>query len=657
MIQLDRVARAHGAHELFRDLSWKIEGRCRAGLVGPNGAGKSTLLRLLIGEDRPDEGEVHRPRNVRVGYLPQEIEACGEGTVLETATALSPELGGVEKELERLAGEMERLAPDDPEAAALTARYGELQARFEALGGSDLEARAKMVLGGLGVGPERFDRSISELSGGWRMRVLLARLLVSGPDVLLLDEPTNHLDLETIGWLEGFLETFPGALVVVSHDRYFLNRMADEIVELERGQLTRWAGNYEAYIEAKQVREAGLVKAAKQQQREIAATERFIERFRYKNTKAKAVQSRVKALDRLERVQTSDQTRAIRFEFPQPPRSGDIVFRVESMQKAYGEHPVFTGADLLLQRRDRVALIGPNGAGKSTLLKMLAGRLEADGGNVEIGHNVSVHYYAQHQLDELDPGSSILEQMQRAAPELETQRLRSLLGVFLFRGDEVDKKVQVLSGGERARVALARMLVRPANLLLLDEPTNHLDLRSREVLEDALNSFGGTVVLISHDRYFINRVTTSVAEVGGGRVERYDGDYDTFIDWKRRRAEAAAEQLEQASGATNGQPATKSERHQRKEDKRREAEERNRRYRERKIILDQLEPLEQQIESTEQAINDLEARQSDPATYSDPEQAARVARDKSDAERRLAALYETWERLSATLPAEDPPTD
>jgi ATP-binding cassette subfamily F protein 3 len=474
------------------------------------------------------------------------------------------------------------------------------------------------------------------------MRVVLARLLLADPDLLLLDEPTNHLDLEAIDWLESFLEEREGAFIVVSHDRYFLNRMVRGVVELERGKLTSFAGNYDDYLVEKEQRREAAEKAARQQARELKKVERFIERFRYKNTKARQVQSRVRALQKVERVETERDTRRIRLGFPPPPRSGDIVVRCEGLEKRYGGTVVYDGAELLLRRGDRLALLGPNGAGKSTLLKLLAGRTEPDGGKLELGHNVTPHYYAQHQLEALDPDATVLEEMERVAAPGERPRMRKLLGGFLFGGEDVDKRVRVLSGGEKARLALARMLVRPANLLLLDEPTNHLDLRSREVLEEALNEFEGSLVLISHDRYFINRVATSVAVAGGGGLIRYPGDYDEYLEWKARR-EAERQEREPERPV---EPAAATARQVRREAKRREAEARNRRYRERKAIEDRLGPVETRIAEVERRIGELERMQADPAVYSDPDRAREVAREKSDAESRLANLYAEWEELA-----------
>jgi ATP-binding cassette subfamily F protein 3 len=648
MIRVAGVKRQFGSRVLFEGVSWMIPPGARLGLVGPNGAGKTTLLRILEGREQPDAGAVHRPSSLLVGYLPQEVETVESGSVLSVVLSGFAEAGRLEAELERLERQLAELDAADPRASKLTLRYGEARQRFEQIEGDRLEARAKTILAGLGVEARRFHEPLERLSGGWRMRVILARLLLGSPGLLLLDEPTNHLDLEAIAWLEEFLVTYEGAFVVVSHDRYFLNRMVRGIVELERGALTAYAGNYDAYLEEKRSREEALEQQAKQQEREVRKVERFIERFRYKNTKARQVQSRIKALERLERVEVARQEKKIRFGFPPAPRSGDVAVRADGVGKRYGTTVVYDGMDLLLRRGDRCALVGPNGAGKSTLLKLLAGRTSPDEGRIEAGHGVRTCYYAQHQLDDLDSESTLLEEIERAAPGHDRLSLRRLLGCFLFTADDVDKSVRVLSGGEKARLALAKLLIRPSNLLLLDEPTNHLDLRSREVLEDALDEYAGTLVVISHDRYFINRVATVIGEVGGGRVELLPGDYDEWVEWKRRRAAEAP--VAAAAGETDPREAARQRpRDDRKEARRREAEERNRRYRAERAVRDRLRPLEARIAELEQSVRALELQQADPDVYADPSRAADVGRRKAQAESALRGLYEEWEALASSL--------
>ncbi|MGH7310720.1 MAG: ABC-F family ATP-binding cassette domain-containing protein, partial [Candidatus Rokuibacteriota bacterium] len=528
LVQLERISKAYGGQSLFRGLDWRLVAGERIGLVGPNGAGKTTLCRILAGLEDADEGRVSRAREASVGYLPQEVGGTASGSVLGTALGGFEDVWQLERDMEEIAAAL-TTAPDD----ALTARYGELQHRFEALGGYRLETQARTILGGLGFAASELSRPLAEFSGGWRMRAALARLLLLRPGLLLLDEPTNHLDLESLAWLEDFLVTYPGTVVVVSHDRYFLNRMVSSIAELGPEGLALYQGSYDDYLVEREARRELLEAQARNQAKRVAEIERFIERFRYKATKARQVQSRIKMLGRMERVAVRAEDRRIRFVLPEPPRTGRRVAHLASVHKAYGDLVVYAGVDFDVERGERVALVGVNGAGKSTLLKMLAGVLPFERGERTLGAHVTVHYYAQHQLDALDPARTVLEELAAVAPETGHTRLRTILGTFLFSGEDVDKRVGVLSGGEKARLALARMLARPATLLCLDEPTNHLDLASREVLEEALASFSGTIVFISHDRYFINRIATNVVEVAAGRLSTHLGDYDSYLAGKR----------------------------------------------------------------------------------------------------------------------------
>jgi len=636
MIQLERIKRQFGPQLLFEGLSFRIHPGERLGLVGPNGAGKTTLLRILAGLDEPDEGRLHHALDLRVGYLPQAVETLANDDVLAVVLGGDPEPERLERELERLGRRLQATGIEPDETERLVARYGELRERYEVLGGDRREARAKSILGGLGIGAERFDAPANELSGGWRMRVALARLLLGNPGVLLLDEPTNHLDLESIGWLERFLADFAGATVVVSHDRYFLNRTVTDVVELEAQRLTRYRGNYDEYIAEKEQRTQTLALQAKQQSKQLAKTRQLIERFRYKASKAKQMQSRLRALDKVEIISTRRESRSVRFGFPPAPRSGDIVATAEGVAKRYGDTVVYDDLNLLLRRGERVALVGPNGAGKSTLLKMLAGRVDPDDGRFELGHEVYRAYFAQHQLDELDPRATVLEELERVSPPEQRTRLRGLLGRFLFEGDAVSKKVAVLSGGERARLALARLLLRPANLLLLDEPTNHLDLRSREILEDALNEYAGSLVVISHDRYFINRVATTLLAVGGGRVERHEGDYDS---WVERGGDDAPHTESDGDVREEKRPSRA------RESRREEAEERNRRSREQRRQQQRLAPIEREISELESREAELTAQQADPAVYRDSARSAAVGRELVEIEARLKQCYADWEAL------------
>jgi ATP-binding cassette, subfamily F, member 3 len=651
VIQVEGVSRAYGDRVLFRDVTWQLSGRERIGLVGPNGVGKTTLCRILVGLDPPDTGRVSRARETTVGYLPQEAAGEARGSVLGEALSGFPEVWELERQLEALAVRLHE-APDD----ALTARYGDLQHRFEALGGYRLETEACVILSGLGFREADLAQPLVEFSGGWRMRAALARLLLQGPTLLLLDEPTNHLDLESLGWLENYLGAYDGTVVVVSHDRYFLNRMVTTIAELSLAGLELYPGDYDDYLAQREARQALLEARARNQAKRVAEIERFIERFRYKATKARQVQSRIKMLDRLERVEVEGAARHIRFSFPAPARTGRHVAQLRRIAKAYGSKVVYAGVDLDLERGDRIALVGPNGAGKSTLLRILAGVLPADSGERILGAHVTTHYYAQHQLDALDPARSVLEEMEAAAPEADRTRLRTLLGAFLFSGDAVEKRVSVLSGGEKARLALARMLVRPAPFLCLDEPTNHLDLASRDVLEDALAGFAGTMVFISHDRYFINRLATKVVEVRDGRLVTHLGGYDDYQaalaakpagvsapvpETTPRLASATARPAERGTPAAAApSPDGRARRRPRVDPAVRERRRR-------------LDALEAEIHAIEARLEDLGRTLADPALYADGERVRAVTLERQQAEEQVAWLLHEWETLSESLAAHE----
>src|SRR5213596_813179 len=552
MIQVEDIAKAYAGQRLFRELSWRIPDGARIGLVGPNGVGKTTLCRLLAGLEEPDAGRISRPRETTVGYLSQEVAGGVGGSVLAAALSGFDEVWRIEYQMEEVAAALSGAA-GGVGSDALTARYGDLQHRFEALGGYRLETAAKAILGGLGFRATDFGRSLAEFSGGWRMRAALARLLLLRPALLLLDEPTNHLDIESLEWLEGFLVDYDGTVVLVSHDRYFLNRMVTSIAELGPSGITVYPGDYDDYLVERAARRELLEAQARNPAKRIAEIERFIERFRYQATKARQVQSRIKMLERIDRVEVEAESRRIHFSFPEPPRTGRRVASLHGIHKAYGDLVVYAGVDLDIERGERIALVGVNGAGKSTMLRILAGVLPFDRGERTLGAHVVAHYYAQHQLDALDPSRSVLEELEVVAPDAARTRLRTILGSFLFSGDTVDKKIAVLSGGEKARLALAKMLVRPAALLCMDEPTNHLDLASREVLEQALATFPGTIVFISHDRYFINRLATTIVEIVRGTLTRHLGNYDDYLASKSASLSGAP-----SAGAVASSPASQS---------------------------------------------------------------------------------------------------
>jgi ATP-binding cassette subfamily F protein 3 len=657
MIQLEEISKSFGGQVLFRDLTWHITRGQRIGLVGPNGAGKTTLCRILTGAMEVDSGQVRRARSATIGYLPQEIASAGGGTVLGHLLAGFPEVQRLEEEMELLAAEMAE--GDDGAPEELTHRYGALQHQYEALGGYGLEAKAKAILGGLGFPSGDFFKPLATFSGGWRMRVALGRLLLQAPDLLLLDEPTNHLDLESLQWLEEFLGAYEGTVVIISHDRYFLNRVVDRIAELELGRFVLSVGDYDDYQAQKLARQEQIEAAQRTQAEQIEKMERFIRKFRYKATKARQVQSRIKMLDRMERVEVIRAPKRIHFRFPQPPRSGTSVCELRKIRKAYGDNVVYAGVDFRLLRGDRVALVGINGAGKSTLLKMVAGVLPFEGGDRVLGHNASIHYYAQHQLDALNPRNSVLEEL-GAVADIETQpRLRAILGAFLFSGDEVEKPVAVLSGGEKSRLALAKMLLRPANLLCLDEPTNHLDVTAREILEEALDQFEGTMLFISHDRYFINRIATKVVEVRDGRLWEFAGDYDYYLEKSAERGESQ----QQAATAPKSEPAVDSQRRapgaeskkvpaakpRSKEERRAEAEARQQKSRAIAPLKARLKELESEIATIEARVRHLDDQMANPDLYRDSGKAREVARERKTLEEQAASLYGKWEELALRL--------
>ncbi len=642
MIQLSDVAKAYGGQPIFNGLSWRLVPGERIGLVGPNGVGKTTLCRIVVGIEEPDAGTVSRARDASVGYLAQEAASVEAGSVLAEALSGFEEVWRLEREMEEVAAALAAVPAD---TSALTDRYGDLQHRFEALGGYSLETRARAILSGLGFRSEDLTRSLVEFSGGWRMRAALARLLLLHPTFLLLDEPTNHLDLASLEWLEEFLAAYDGTVVIVSHDRYFLNRMVTSIAEVSADGLTVYSGDYDDYLVEREARRALREAQARNQAKRIAEIERFIERFRYQATKARQVQSRVKMLGRIERIDVDADRRGVRFTFPEPPRTGRRVANLKDMRKSYGDNVVYDGIDMTVERGDRVALVGVNGAGKSTLLRIVAGVLPFDRGERTLGTHVTVHYYAQHQLDALDPARTVREELEAAAPEAQHTRLRTLLGAFLFSGDAVDKKIAVLSGGEKARVALARMLVRPAALLCLDEPTNHLDLASREVLEAALAQFPGTIVFISHDRYFINRIATRVFEIAGGRITEHLGTYDDYLE-ATRRAGAAGPEVAEPPGQEPAAPrpaaapvarvvSTPAKRARPSAEVRR--------------MQRRLEELEQQIDGLEARLGEIGEALGDPTLYTDGERVRAVTAERKAAEARVAGLLHEWETLSAEL--------
>ncbi len=540
MIHLTNLTKRQGQRVLYENASFLVRPGDRIGLVGPNGAGKTTIFRLIVGEDQADGGSVVIQPNTVIGYFAQDVgEMRGRSALAEVVAGAGrvADLGIVIQEAEALlaSGDAEKLAPAAFEA--LMERYGDAQMEYQQRGGYDLESRAKSVLTGLGIGPADYDRPVEQFSGGWKMRIALARILTLQPDVLLMDEPTNHLDIESIIWLEEWLQAYKGAIVMTSHDREFMNRLVGRIVEIANKQVTVYSGNYEFYLRERVQRREQVIAAHKRQQDMLAKEEDFIAKFAARASHAAQVQSRVKKLDKIDRLEAPPEVKTINFEFAQPPRSGNDVVRMSDLSKTWtredgSQKLVFRGVSGVVQRLHKIALTGVNGAGKSTLLKTIVGETDATGGAVTIGASVRTGYFSQHALDTLDPKKTIFEEVSSRLPDGTVGYIRNLLGAFLFSGDDVDKKIDVLSGGERSRVLLAMILASPLNFLVLDEPTNHLDIESREILMKAVQAFEGTVLVVSHDRHFLRQITNRVFEIRDGELRTYEGNYDEYLESK-----------------------------------------------------------------------------------------------------------------------------
>ncbi len=638
MIFLENLQKQFGKKVLFENASFHLRPKEKVGLVGENGMGKTTLFKVITQQEPADSGRVHIRKGARVSFLAQEV-AGGDETLLERV------LKGDER-LERVRREIAAAEAQGPQADGgheqWGLRIGALHEEYETLGGYGREAKAKEILSGLGFKTGDFEKSMTELSGGWRMRVELARLLLQEPDVLLLDEPTNHLDLGSVVWLEAFLKAHEGSLLLISHDRRFLNSLVGRIVELDRGVLTSYTGNYDDYETQKKENEERLKAQAAGQQRRIAEVERFIERFRAKNTKATQVQSRIKMLNKMERIETAQSTKSIHFRLPQPPRTGRIVLTLDEVDKGYGSVEVYRNFSANLERGWKIALVGENGAGKSTLLKLMAGVLDFQKGEIKTGTNVTRAYYAQHHSESLDASHTVMQSLEEVAGDLLRTEKHNILGAFLFTGDDVEKKVGVLSGGERSRLALARMMASPASLLLLDEPTNHLDMRSTEFLAAALADYEGTLCTISHDRFFLDGIVNRVWEIADNTVREYPGNYSDYQYAKAR--EAATQPQETAAPAEKKDSLAQKDR----ERKRREAEARNERHRRLKPLKSRLAEVETRLETVLQEKNRLETELANPTIHNESEKPRlmQTLKDQQQLAGEEKSLMQEWETLT-----------
>jgi ATP-binding cassette subfamily F protein 3 len=647
MITLSHVQKQFGSKVLFKDCSLQIGVRDRLSLIGPNGSGKTTLFKMILGEEPIDEGEILIAKGVKIGYLPQEVISFTGNTVLNEVLKSSIRITSLQDKMKIL--EEELLSIEDPkEQERLAKEYGKLQERYTILGGYGLEAEAKQILQGLGFKERDFDRATDELSGGWLMRIALSKILLQSPDLLLLDEPTNHLDLASLIWLEEFLINYSGAMVIVSHDRVFLNHLIDRIAEIEAQKIDLYYGDYDHYLEEKEARRQIIEATYKTQQRKIEQTERFIERFRAKNTKSSQVQSRIKMLEKLERIELPKEKKEIRFRFPIPTRSGHKVVEVKNLYKSYGNIRVYQGTDLILYRGDKVAFVGPNGAGKSTLLKIFAGVLDFEEGEVELGKNVTRAYFAQHQFDLLHSENTVFEELLSIATDETQTELRTLLGTFLFSGDEVEKKVSVLSGGEKSRLILAKMLLKPANFLLLDEPTSHLDIPSRNVLEMALRQFQGTICLITHDRHLINQIVNKVIEIDHGVPHLFLGNYDDYL---YKKQQIRLEEVQKNVGAIQESPLPlkKKPLYRTKEERRKRAQQMDQFRRQLSSLEKRFQEVEKSLHEATQTLDHLNQRLSDPSLYLNQKETYETIENHKKVQQNVNELSQFWESLALEL--------
>lgn len=642
MLNVTGISKSYSDQELFSGVSFNVGMSDRIAVIGRNGTGKTTLFEIIAGNIMPDSGSISLRRDTAIGYLRQDVQTSSGRALLEHVSSSSHVVSDLAHKI-RLIQEGLAEEKDKETVTGLLKELGELQHLYEAKGGYDSEHEAKIVLSGLGFAESDFGRALSEFSGGWQTRIELARLLFLNPDILLLDEPTNYLDLETQRWFENYLKRYHGAVLVTSHDRAFLNNVASKILSIEDDGVIFYRGNYDSYVLAREKDIKTQQAAARRQELKISRQMRFIERFRAKNTRASQVQSRIKQLEKMERVTVPRSTKKIKFNFPEPPRSGRVVIELKHVDKSYGQHVVYRDLNLALERGDRAAIVGINGAGKTTLLRILAGVLPFESGQRIIGHNVTTAYFAQYYIESLNPRSSIIEELRSAAPDEPEQRLRGLLGAFLFSGDDVTKNISVLSGGEKTRVAIARMLIRPANFLLLDEPTNHLDIPSREILTDVLNAYKGTLCFITHDRMLIREIANKIIEVRDGRITVFLGSYDDYL---QQSAASYAVTNTEENRSHGRQPHGLSTTVQKRRRKALEARLRNEYYRVISPINQRIAAIEQEVTMITERIKEIEPIMADPAHYEDPQNIVAVNREYAVLRKKVARLTNEWDGLT-----------
>jgi ATP-binding cassette subfamily F protein 3 len=654
MVTLHEIHKFYGKQDVLRNASLRVGPGERIGLVGPNGAGKSTILGLILGQVEPDSGSVFKSKSLRMGYLPQDLIQLSGQTVLELAMDTGDRLNEVEEELDQIHQDLsQKQKPQKLED--LLARQGQLQTIFECLGGYDLQARAEKTLSGLGFKPEQVNQDVSKLSGGWLMRAALARILLSAPDLILLDEPTNHLDLESMLWLENQLSQSPASLLLVSHDRVFLDKVVNRILEVDGGELYTYGGNYSDYITQREARIKAQWAAYEAQQDKKRDMQNFIDRNRSNAARAGQVQGRIKAMEKLEALRPPEAQEQLSLELPPAERSAKMVVELNNVDLSYGDKKVYQNLSFQVQRGDRLALLGRNGEGKSTLLKLLAGLNRPQAGRRLVGGRVKMGVFSQHALEDLNPENDVISELSGVAGLMAISRLRSVLGSFLFKGDEVFKKVRVLSGGERSRLVLAKLFMQGPNFLLLDEPTNHLDIRGRQVLETALKKFEGSIVLVSHERHLINVVANKVCFVSGGRVDTFPGDYDDFHRlWKKRLKPAGQDERDNGNSQGKSRPAdTGSDGggggKKSAAQKRAEAKERQALYKKLKPLKDEFEKVEAQVEKATEKLDELTAILVDPEVYADSERFQKLSQQHARTKDKLDTLSDRWEELALKL--------